>query len=187
MALFLRPLGAALALVLLASGFADAQQGQEVPTSRRRSVRTDTARATASSTCVVERITDGDTIRCRGGRRVRLLLIDTPELNQGSFGRTASDALERLAPVGTSLRMEFDVQRTDRYDRTLAYLWNARGEMINEQMVRQGMAVVLVYPPNVKYVERLRAAADLAKRRKIGLWATSAFECEPRDHRAGRC
>jgi micrococcal nuclease len=183
----LRPFVTALALVLLPIGYAEAQQGQESQPAARRDARGDTARAAAGSTCVVARITDGDTIRCQGGRRVRLLLIDAPELNQGSFGRTASAALERLAPVGTSLRMEFDVQRTDRYDRTLAYLWNARGEMINEQMVRQGMAVVLVYPPNVKYVERLRAAADLAKRRKVGLWATSAFECEPRDHRAGRC
>ncbi len=193
MALSARSFVAALLLVVLTSACAEAQeQGQAQDPSRsaqrlRRSTRTDTVRDTARTTCVVERVTDGDTIRCQGGRRVRLLLIDTPELDQGSFGRTAAETLRRLAPVGTSLRMEFDVRRTDRYDRTLAYLWTARGEMLNEQMVREGMAVVLVYPPNVKYVERLRTAADLAQRRKIGLWATSAFECAPRDHRAGRC
>jgi endonuclease YncB( thermonuclease family) len=172
---------------MLATACADAQQQGTPREQSRRQSPPRTSQAAASTTCIVARIADGDTIGCAGGARVRLLLIDTPELDQGSFGRTAAATLRRLAPVGTSLRLEFDVRRTDQYDRLLAYAWTADSTMLNEQMVRQGMAVVLVYPPNVKYVERLRAAADLAKRRKIGLWATSAFECAPRDHRAGRC
>jgi endonuclease YncB( thermonuclease family) len=114
-------------------------------------------------------------------------LIDTPELSQAPYGRQAMQTLQRLAPVGTTLRIETDVRFRDQYGRTLGYLWTSDGRFINEEMVAAGMAVVLVYPPNVKYVDRLRAASAEAQRKKVGLWATGAFECSPRDHRAGRC
>ena len=137
--------------------------------------------------CVVESITDGDTLRCEGGRRVRLLLIDTPEMNQRPFGAEAREVLVQLAPPGTRLRMEFDVQREDRYGRTLAYLHDSGGRMLNREMARSGFALSLTYPPNVRHVELMRSAVDSARLEGIGLWATSAFECAPVDHRAGRC
>lgn len=137
--------------------------------------------------CVVERVVDGDTIRCRGGLRVRLLLIDTPERSQRPFGPEATAALKRLLPVGSAARLELDVQAHDRYGRTLAYVYTSRGLMVNEELVRTGFAVVLVYPPNVRYVDRLRAAAAEAQRARRGLWARSGFECLPKDHRARRC
>jgi len=138
-------------------------------------------------TCVVSRVIDGDTVACEDGLRVRLLLVDAPEMNQGSFGRTAKEFVERLAPRGTVLALELDVQRRDPYGRTLAYARTPDGAMLNEELVRAGMAVVSVYPPNVKHVERLRAISDSARVARRGLWSVNAFECPPSDHRAGRC
>ena len=143
--------------------------------------------STSTATCVVQRVIDGDTLVCERDQRLRLLLIDTPEMSQAPFGRDARAALLELAPVGARLRVELDVRHRDQYARTLAYLWTADGRMINREMVRRGMAVVLVYPPNVKYVDELRAAATEAREARVGLWATDAFECSPRDYRAGRC
>lgn len=137
--------------------------------------------------CVVESITDGDTLRCDGGRRVRLLLIDTPEMDQEPFGAEAREVLMQLAPVGTHLRMEFDVRREDRYGRTLAYLHDSGGRMLNREMARSGYALALTYPPNVRHVDLIRSSVDSARAEGVGLWATSAFECSPVDHRAGRC
>ncbi len=139
------------------------------------------------ATCVVARIVDGDTFTCRGGRRVRLLLIDTPELSQGRIGTEAARVLHRLAPPGTTLGLEYDVQRRDQYDRTLAYAWKENRTMVNEGLLSAGVAEVAVYPPNVKYVERFRELRDRAKAKRVGLWATDAFECAPRDYRARRC
>lgn len=139
------------------------------------------------ATCVVEAVGDGDSFTCRGGRRVRLLLIDTPELAQGRIGSQAASALRRIAPKGTSLGLEFDVERTDQFDRTLAYAWKNDRTMLNEAMLREGYAEVVVFPPNVKYVERFRALRDSAKAARAGLWATDAFACAPRDYRARRC
>jgi micrococcal nuclease len=135
----------------------------------------------------VERIIDGDTLVCKGGLRVRLLLIDAPEADQGPFGVAAHDVLASLAPVGTGLRMEGDIVPLDRYGRTLSYLYLPDGQSVNEALLRAGMAVVSVYPPNVKYVDRYRAVVDSARAAKVGLWSGSAFDCLPSDHRAGRC
>jgi endonuclease YncB( thermonuclease family) len=137
--------------------------------------------------CTVERVIDGDTLVCDGGDRIRLLLIDAPELSQGRWGEAARAELLSLAPLGTAVRVERDVQLRDRFGRTLAYLWLDDGRMVNEELLRAGVAVVAVYPPNVRHVERLRAAVVEAREEKAGLWVTPAFECAPSDHRAGRC
>lgn len=144
-------------------------------------------RADSGSPCQIERITDGDTVRCRDGRRIRLLLIDAPELSQRPWGTRARDAVARLAPVGTRVTVERDVQPTDRYGRTLAYLYLPDGRMLNEALAAEGFVVASVYPPNVQHVERIRAAVARARSARRGLWATPAFSCSPADHRAGRC
>lgn len=139
--------------------------------------------------CVVARdgIRDGDTLRCADGQRVRLLMIDAPELGQGASGEAAVDALRSLAPPGTRVRLEMDVRERDPFERLLAYAWLPDGRMVNEEMARSGYAVALVYPPNVRHADRIRAAVRQARADRRGLWAEGGFDCEPREWRAGRC
>lgn len=172
----------------------------EIPGQRAPADRTDSESAPRSASerpagrasdrilpCTVSRVTDGDTFVCSGGRRVRLLLVDAPERAQGEEGRRATAVVARHAPPGTVVSLELDVQRTDRYGRTLAYVRLPDGALLNEVLLREGVAVVLVYPPNVQHVERFRAIADSARTEKRGLWATNGFECLPVDNRRGRC
>jgi endonuclease YncB( thermonuclease family) len=147
---------------------------------------TQTEDAARSGVCVVAKVTDGDTVECGDGTDVRLLLIDTPELSQAPHGLAARAALLELLPIGTRARLELDVQERDRYGRVLAYLYHG-GRMVNEEMARRGYALALVYPPNVRYVERIRAAVEQARAARRGLWAQNAFECTPKEHRAERC
>jgi endonuclease YncB( thermonuclease family) len=144
------------------------------------------ARPGATAPCVVSWISDGDTFMCEGGSRIRLLIADAPEAGQGPFADSATLLLERLMPVGSSVRLEFDVQVRDPYRRLLAYVY-AGDIFVNRELVRRGLAHVEVYPPNVREVDALRAAADSARAERRGLWSGSAFECTPADHRAGRC
>lgn len=137
--------------------------------------------------CVVARVMDGDTIRCSSGPDIRLLLIDAPERSQGPYGAAATRGLQRFVTRGDTLDLEMDVEEYDRYNRRLAYAYSRGGQMVNEEMARAGLVLVLVYPPNVKYVERIRAAVAEAREARRGLWATSAFECAPVDRRRGRC
>jgi len=132
-------------------------------------------------------VVDGDTIRCADGTRVRLLQIDAPEMDQGPFGRAAGAFLEALTPPGRVVRLETDVERRDRYGRLLAYLYLPDGRMVNRLMVRQGFAVPYVLAPNVRHAETIRAAADTARQRELGLWTVEAFECSPAAYRRRAC
>lgn len=140
----------------------------------------------ATGRCVVERIIDGDTIVC-SRERIRLLLVDAPEDRQEDLGLRARLALEEVLPLGSTALVEFDVERRDRYGRLLAYVHLPDGTFINDEIVRRGYAVVLVYPPNVRHAERLRAAATGARESEAGLWAVGGFECLPKAFRAGHC
>ena len=146
-----------------------------------------TAPVDPEAACTVAAIVDGDTLDCSDGRRIRLLLIDAPETSQGAFGALAKQALEQLAPQGTVLGVQTDIDLQDQYTRLLAYLVLQDGRMVNEELLRMGVAVVSVYPPNVRHVDRFRAVVDQAQRAKVGLWSLNAFECLPADHRAGKC
>ena len=136
--------------------------------------------------CTVTRITDGDGIVCHRIGRVRLIGIDTPEMNQRPFGQQAAAALSSLIRVGSVVQLEPDVEAQDPYRRALAYVWVGR-TMVNWRMVRDGWAVLLTYPPNVQYVDAFAEAERRAREEKQGLWATGGFDCAPADHRRNRC
>ena len=87
-----------------------------------------------------------------------------------ALGKRAKALTKSLAPPGTKVVLELDVQILDRYGRVLGYVWLPSGEMLNERLVREGWAVVYTVPPNVKYVERLLKAQREARSQGKGLW-----------------
>jgi micrococcal nuclease len=142
--------------------------------------------ATRPAPCVVERVADGDSFSCRDGRRVRLIGIDAPELSQGESGRRSRATLGRLAPPGTTVRLEGDAATHDRYGRELAHVWTG-SRLVNEALVLEGWAMLYTVPPNVKYAERLERAQKMARAAGVGLWGTGGFECAPSAYRRKHC
>ncbi len=123
--------------------------------------------------CTVVAVVDGDTIDvagCADAGRVRLILVDAPELSGGArcFSREATEYV-RSRLLNRSVQMEQDVSNTDRFGRFLRYLW-VDGELFNERMVRDGFAALAVFPPDVKYRDRIAAAEAEAKAANRGLW-----------------
>jgi micrococcal nuclease len=124
----------------------------------------------------VERVVDGDTIRVTGHERVRLIGIDTPETVDPRrpvqcFGREASARTKPLLPVGTPVRLVYDVDRYDRYGRTLAYVYRARdGLFVNASLVRDGYAVAYTVPPDVAHADDFVRFERLARSTTRGLW-----------------
>ncbi len=135
----------------------------------------------------VEKIADGDSIEVviRGSReQIRLIGIDAPELAQRPWGKRAKKYLEELvAASGWELGIEYDVEKRDQYNRVLAYLWTRDGMLINEEMLRSGLAVLFTFPPNVKYVDRLRAAQVIARENKTGIWGKGGLRQLPSAYR----
>ncbi len=130
------------------------------------------ATATAEH-AVVASITDGDTLRLRDGRRVRLVQIDAPELGSGEcYSRAARTGLLRLVPVGAAVVLEADpaLDSIDRYGRLLRYV--RRGTTnVNLELVRRGEAAPYFYGGDRgRYAPALLRAATAAKAAPRGLW-----------------
>lgn len=137
--------------------------------------------------CLVRTVIDGDSIRCADGREVRLLSIDAPELSQSPWGERARNALLLLAPPGTRLEVEHDVELRDEYGRDLAYVWLPGRRMVNEMLVERGYALSFVVPPNRRHTVRIRRAERAARATGSGLWKGWGFACSPAEYRRGRC
>lgn len=111
----------------------------------------------------VERIVDGDTIRLRGGTRVRLHGIDTPEYDQ-PYGRQATRELDRL--LGSTVYL--DSVGVDDYGRVLAVLWTPEGVNVNVAMVCAGAAWwYRYYAPDDRDSAQCEAQA---RAKRLGLW-----------------
>ncbi len=119
-------------------------------------------------------ITDGDTIQVRIGseiRKVRYIGMDTPERNQPGY-EAAKDANARLV-AGQTVYLERDC-REDDGERLLRYVWLADGRMVNEELVRMGVALPVQYGPDTRHHLRLEAAAREAWAARRGFWADGA-------------
>jgi micrococcal nuclease len=135
----------------------------------------------------VTRVIDGDTIELRKIGRVRLLGIDTPESRINpklerdakrtgkdinaiiKMGKKATEVTRSLV-VGKKVRVEFDVEKKDKYGRWLAYIYLPDGKMLNAELIREGYAQVYTFPPNVKYVDRFLELQRKAREEKKGFW-----------------
>jgi micrococcal nuclease len=132
----------------------------------------------------IDRVVDGDTVDVvidGDVERVRLIGIDTPETVKPDspvecFGPEASAFTERLLAPGTPVRLERDVEARDDYGRLLAYVYLPAGDggtgvFVNLEIVRQGYASLLTFPPNVAHVDEFVEAARAAEEADLGLWA----------------
>ncbi len=116
------------------------------------------------------RVIDGDTIELSDGEHVRYIGIDTPEMRPVEAWAEAATEANRELVEGRIVRLELDVQERDRYGRLLAYVW-VGDLLVNEELVRRGLAQVSTYPPNVRYERRFLAAQREARAAGCGLWS----------------
>lgn len=127
----------------------------------------------------IAKFVDGDTfwVKYPGGEdeKIRFIGVNTPEArNTGRtqieyFGKEASAYVRELL-TGKKVRLEFDVQRFDRYNRTLAYIFLEDGTFLNAHLVKEGYATVATYPPNVKYADLFVKLEKEARAEGKGLW-----------------
>ncbi|WP_019156954.1 thermonuclease family protein [Robertmurraya massiliosenegalensis] len=129
--------------------------------------------------------------------RIRLILIDTPE-SKGEYEKDpepfAIEAYEftKKAIQDRTVWLEIDKEERDQYGRLLAYIWlddvveNKEvltddkevviiGEKIgmvtlNALLLKEGLANVAVFPPNIKYQKHFEDIQGEAKKEKRGIW-----------------
>jgi micrococcal nuclease len=129
---------------------------------------------------------DGDTIWAEGGtlppgpQKIRLLEIDTPEVGDRAqcFGAEASAFAVKEISVGSTVYLLADQEDKDRYGRYLRYAWEDDGEFYNEKAIARGYAVAVLYRPNDRYIDQMRATEKAARAARAGRWAA----CPPAGH-----
>lgn len=126
----------------------------------------------------VIRVIDGDTlIALIDGEEttIRLLNIDTPETKDPDeevqcLGPEASEFLVERLPAGTEIELEYDQERTDRYDRTLAGVYES-GVLINAEIAAEGLGVPVHFEPNERFLPEVEEASRAAQQAGIGLFS----------------
>lgn len=126
----------------------------------------------------VTSVVDGDTFKIAVGKTtetVRLIGVDTPETVHPNkavqpYGKEASAYTKKIL-AGKTVKLVFDVQQRDKYGRLLAYAYLADGTFVNSTLIKNGYAVLMTIPPNVKYTKQFTALQKEARDKKRGLWA----------------
>jgi micrococcal nuclease len=131
----------------------------------------------------VNTVYDGDTVVLEDGRKIRLLGINTPEVQHRDKSADAGgDEAKRWLVdklKNTKVRLEIGAEKTDKYGRTLAHLFTDKKEHINLQLVTAGLAAVSIYPSEQYYVNELVKAQDQAEQAKLGIWGRPEYAAIP--------
>ncbi|KUP24237.1 thermonuclease family protein [Paenibacillus sp. DMB5] len=127
----------------------------------------------------VTSVIDGDTFRIRTNEgnteKVRMLLIDTPEIGEQPepYALEARDYTKELLG-GQTVHLEFDESERDQYGRLLAYVY-VDDRMVNELLLEKGLARVAVFPPDTMYVADFREIESKAREAKLRVWSIDNY------------
>lgn len=120
---------------------------------------------------IVSRVVDGDTMELKGGDRLRLLALDTPEKGEPYYNEATS--LARRLTLSQQARIEFAKRRRDKYGRLLGYLY-IDSLFINRTIIDSGYGYVYLFSDNELQSEPVRLMLQAQKsaiKRKVGLWS----------------
>ncbi len=128
-------------------------------------------------TCV--EVIDGDTIVLDGNEIVRLIGIDAPETKDPrkpvqSYGKEAYEFTKGLVE-GKKVRLTYDLNKKDKYGRTLAYVYLEDGKFLNAEVIKQGYGFVYRYFL-FKYFDEFKQYERDARANEIGLWSDGGGE-----------
>lgn len=123
----------------------------------------------------VRYVTDGDTVVLENNQRVRLIGIDTPEIENKKYGREgeyygeeAKQFLKQLIE-GKDVRLEDGYEPFDKYGRGLAYVYLGN-LFVNAELVRLGYAEVFrIF--DFEYKNQFLELERQARSQGLGIWA----------------
>lgn len=126
-------------------------------------------------------VTDGDTIKVETGRgveRVRLIGIDTPEVDHTGpddecYGEESKAYLTAILD-GKRIWLTFDAECEDRFGRSLAYVHRGTEEnpFVQRLMLQGGWAESYAVRPNVSFRETFDSDQAQARSRGDGIWGS---------------
>lgn len=134
---------------------------------------------------LVKHVHDGDTLKLKDGRKLRLIGINTPELGRDGrpaepLAKAARDYLRQILPVGSRVALRFGQDKKDKYGRFLAHVYSADRRNAQVALLEKGLAAAIAVTPNVANLECYLAAEATAAGQ--GIWQQKRFSgIESRD------
>jgi len=128
----------------------------------------------------VARVIDGDTFVLTDSQRVRMLGIDTPELERNDKpAETFSDSayyLTKSLIEGKIIKLTFDGKAFDIFGRLLTYVWltNSVGQdslFIQAELLKKGYARISYYNKDKRYYHIFYNLRRTAIHNKLGIWS----------------
>lgn len=140
----------------------------------------------------VVRVVDGDTLVTSNAsgqeQKIRLIGVNTPESVSSDEsknceeGEEASAYTKSVLTPGKTVYLEYDAGRTDKYGRTLAYVWldnstnttslyELSNHMFNAMLLATGYANTMEIEPNVKYALSFDLTKQQAENNQVGFWS----------------
>lgn len=136
----------------------------------------------------VVRVIDGDTVHLRSNAgqahqidKLRFIGINTPELAHKSrpseaLARQARQfVIDQLNKNANQLILQPDQELLDRYGRKLAHVWLNQQLSLSEALLDQGLASLLIIPPNLLNLDCYHAAEQRARQARRGIWQLAGF------------
>lgn len=131
----------------------------------------------------VAKVYDGDTVVLEDGKHVRLLGINTPEIEgrqrEEEPGGVAAKKWLQAQLQDSKVYLEFDQVKQDKYKRLLAHLYLPDGKHLNLALLENGLAIVSIIPPNLRHAKELINAQQRAEKLKLGLWSMPDYQSHP--------
>lgn len=117
---------------------------------------------------------DGDTIKVIYNNKkvkVRLIAIDTPEINE-NYSIEATDFTCNKLKSSSKIELEFDKnsKKKDKYNRYLAWVF-CDDILLQNELVKNGYANVAYLYDNYKYTNKLIKSNEIAKENKKGIYS----------------
>ncbi len=126
-------------------------------------------------------VQDGDSLKLADGRRVRLIGVNAPELaSQGRpdqpLAQAARVAASSFLADGGSVQLVYGPERKDHYGRSLAHVYDSRGNSLEAELLARGLAFHIAVPPNLALAECFQSQENRAREQALGVWGDSVWE-----------
>lgn len=125
----------------------------------------------------IKRAYSEQTVKIEPDEKLLYAGICAPEEGDPLFEQSKARNEELVG--GKTARVRFDEVERDRKGRLIGYVFTG-DSMVNEQLVREGLAFLRLTPEMRRYADRLLAAQAEARKARRGLWANLPRSAEPR-------
>lgn len=127
-----------------------------------------------TTTATIERVIDGDTVLLEDGRKVRIIGVNTLEINARHeldqyWAKAATTAVQKLADK-QRVTMTHEADSLDRHGRVLAHIQTPDGIDVGRYLIEQGLALAIAVGRNTLCAENNSMVEQNARAQGVGIW-----------------